>query len=106
MGEVLWREAILEALDKLAERDDVTSATPVNMLREADGFGTAVTSEFAPTTLFFGSILLQDVFVIPDITPMTTVVELFRRMGVKQVMVTHDTRLVGIITKKDVIRHM
>ena len=27
-------------------------------------------------------------------------------MGVKQVMVTHDTRLVGIITKKDVIRHM
>ena len=37
---------------------------------------------------------------------MTTVVELFRRMGIKQVMVTHEAQLVGIISKKDVIRHM
>ena len=45
-------------------------------------------------------------FQVADSTPMTTVVELFRRMGIKQVMVTHEAQLVGIISKKDVIRHM
>lgn len=37
---------------------------------------------------------------------MTTVVELFRRMGVRQALVTHEDRLVGIVTKKDVIKHL
>ena len=50
--------------------------------------------------------LLQNVFQVTHKTPMTTVVDLFRRMGVRQIMVTRLGRLVGIITKKDVIKHM
>eukprot|EP00054_Salpingoeca_dolichothecata_P028709 m.220217 g.220217 ORF g.220217 m.220217 type:complete len:267 (+) comp26300_c0_seq21:376-1176(+) len=39
-------------------------------------------------------------------TPMATVVEVFRRMGIRYAMVTDCGRLVGIITKKDVLRHV
>ena len=30
---------------------------------------------------------------------------MFRKLGLRQTLVTHNGRLLGIITKKDVIRH-
>ena len=38
--------------------------------------------------------------------PMVNVIELFRRMGMRFVLVTDKGSLVGIITKKDVLRHI
>ncbi|KAI1286739.1 H(+)/Cl(-) exchange transporter 3 [Halotydeus destructor] len=43
---------------------------------------------------------------ITDQTPMETVVDMFRKLGLRQVLVTHNGRLLGIITKKDVLRHV
>lgn len=43
---------------------------------------------------------------ITDQTPMETVVDMFRKLGLRQVLVTHNGRLLGIITKKDVLRHI
>ncbi|KAK3737007.1 hypothetical protein QZH41_018406 [Actinostola sp. cb2023] len=43
---------------------------------------------------------------ITDAAPMETVVEVFRRVGLRQTLVTHNGRLLGIITKKDVLRHI
>ncbi|KAK3607649.1 hypothetical protein CHS0354_010706 [Potamilus streckersoni] len=43
---------------------------------------------------------------ITDQTPMETVVEMFRKLGLRQTVVTHNGRLLGIITKKDVLRHI
>ena len=37
-------------------------------------------------------------------TPMETVVDMFRKLGLRQTLVTHNGRLLGIITKKDVLR--
>lgn len=42
---------------------------------------------------------------ITDKTPMETVINMFRKLGLRQTLVTHNGRLLGIITKKDVIRH-
>ena len=42
-------------------------------------------------------------FYIPQ-TPMETVVDMFRKLGLRQTLVTHNGRLLGIITKKDVLR--
>ncbi|CAB4009161.1 H(+) Cl(-) exchange transporter 5 isoform X2 [Paramuricea clavata] len=39
-------------------------------------------------------------------TPMEAVVEMFRKLGLRQVLVTRDGRVTGIITKKDVIKHV
>ncbi|RWS27196.1 H(+)/Cl(-) exchange transporter 3-like isoform X1 [Leptotrombidium deliense] len=43
---------------------------------------------------------------ITDQTPMETVIDMFRKLGLRQVLVTHNGRLLGIITKKDVLRHI
>ncbi|XP_037788408.1 H(+)/Cl(-) exchange transporter 5-like isoform X2 [Penaeus monodon] len=43
---------------------------------------------------------------ITDHTPMETVVDMFRKLGLRQTLVTHNGRLLGIITKKDVLRHI
>lgn len=43
---------------------------------------------------------------VTDHTPMETVIDMFRKLGLRQVLVTHNGRLLGIITKKDVFRHM
>lgn len=37
---------------------------------------------------------------------MSTVVDLFRRMGVRYALVVSKGRLEGIITKKDLLRHL
>uniref|UniRef100_T1IZ96 Chloride channel protein n=1 Tax=Strigamia maritima TaxID=126957 RepID=T1IZ96_STRMM len=43
---------------------------------------------------------------LTDETPMETVIDMFRKLGLRQVLVTHNGRLLGIITKKDVLRHI
>jgi chloride channel 3/4/5 len=43
---------------------------------------------------------------VTDQTPMETVVDMFRKLGLRQTLVTHNGRLLGIVTKKDVLRHV
>ncbi|XP_054158814.1 H(+)/Cl(-) exchange transporter 4-like isoform X2 [Oppia nitens] len=43
---------------------------------------------------------------ITDQTPMETVIDMFRKLGLRQVLVTHNGRLLGIITKKDILLHL
>ncbi|XP_033127501.1 H(+)/Cl(-) exchange transporter 3-like isoform X3 [Anneissia japonica] len=45
-------------------------------------------------------------FQITDQTPMSTVVEMFRKLGLRLCLVTHNGRVLGVITKKDVLRHI
>ncbi|CAG2180905.1 unnamed protein product [Oppiella nova] len=37
---------------------------------------------------------------------METVIDMFRKLGLRQVLVTHNGRLLGIITKKDILLHL
>lgn len=41
---------------------------------------------------------------VTDQTPMETVIDMFRKLGLRQVLVTKNGHLLGIITKKDVSR--
>ncbi|KAK0393849.1 hypothetical protein QR680_000430 [Steinernema hermaphroditum] len=43
---------------------------------------------------------------ITDQTPMETVIDMFRKLGLRQVLVTKNGRLLGIITKKDILQFM
>jgi chloride channel 3/4/5 len=42
---------------------------------------------------------------ITDQTPMETVKDMFTKLGLRQLLVTHNGRLLGIVTKKDVLNH-
>ncbi|KAL1284709.1 H(+)/Cl(-) exchange transporter [Trichinella pseudospiralis] len=43
---------------------------------------------------------------ITDQTPMETVIDIFRKLGLRQLLVTHMGKLLGIVTKKDVLVHL
>ncbi|KAL4656877.1 H(+)/Cl(-) exchange transporter 4-like [Arapaima gigas] len=59
-----------------------------------------------PQPLNLRRILNLSPFTVTDHTPMETVVDIFRKLGLRQCLVTRSGRLLGIITKKDVLRHM
>ncbi|XP_076468373.1 H(+)/Cl(-) exchange transporter 4-like isoform X2 [Babylonia areolata] len=65
-----------------------------------------VGSPHDPTPLKLRRILDLAPITITDQTPMETVVEMFRKLGLRQTLVTHNGRLLGIITRKDVLRHI
>ena len=48
----------------------------------------------------------QTSFEVTSTMPMVSVIELFRRLGMRFVLVMQSSRLVGIITRKDVLRHI
>ncbi|RVE51055.1 hypothetical protein evm_004346 [Chilo suppressalis] len=56
--------------------------------------------------LLLSRILDMAPITVTDQTPMETVVDMFRKLGLRQTLVTHNGRLLGVITKKDVLRHV
>uniref|UniRef100_A0A182XML0 Chloride channel protein n=1 Tax=Anopheles quadriannulatus TaxID=34691 RepID=A0A182XML0_ANOQN len=59
-----------------------------------------------PSPLKLKKILDMAPITVTDQTPMETVVDMFRKLGLRQTLVTHNGRLLGVITKKDVLRHV
>lgn len=59
-----------------------------------------------PPPLKLKKILDMAPITVTDQTPMETVVDMFRKLGLRQTLVTHNGRLLGVITKKDVLRHV
>ncbi|XP_068620027.1 H(+)/Cl(-) exchange transporter 5 isoform X1 [Battus philenor] len=59
-----------------------------------------------PSCLPLNRILDMAPITVTDQTPMETVVDMFRKLGLRQTLVTHNGRLLGVITKKDVLRHV
>ncbi len=48
----------------------------------------------------------QAPFEVPCSMPMVNVIELFRRVGMRFCLVTDKGSLVGMLTKKDILRHI
>ncbi|XP_076362713.1 H(+)/Cl(-) exchange transporter 5-like isoform X2 [Tachypleus tridentatus] len=59
-----------------------------------------------PTAVKLRKILDMAPITITDQTPVETVIDMFCKLGLRQVLVIHNGRLLGIITKKDVLRHI
>ncbi|XP_062849396.1 H(+)/Cl(-) exchange transporter 5-like [Trichomycterus rosablanca] len=67
---------------------------------------TPAQSHDGPPTLNLHSILDLSPLAITDHTPMDITVDIFRKLGLRQCLVTQNGRLLGIITKKDILKHM
>ncbi|MCI4377241.1 hypothetical protein PGIGA_G00201380 [Pangasianodon gigas] len=59
-----------------------------------------------PPPLNLRSIMDLSPLAITDHTPMDITVDIFRKLGLRQCLVTQNGRLLGIITKKDILKHM
>nr|CAD7464297.1 unnamed protein product [Timema tahoe] len=68
--------------------------------------GGATAQQGGPPPLKLKKILDMAPITITDQTPMETVVDMFRKLGLRQTLVTHNGRLLGVITKKDLLRHI
>ncbi|KAK3546026.1 hypothetical protein QTP70_019946 [Hemibagrus guttatus] len=60
----------------------------------------------SPRPLKLRSILDMSPFTVTDHTPMEIVVDIFRKLGLRQCLVTHNGILLGIITKKNILEHL
>ena len=107
VGFVLRRDLNLAIQNAKARIEDVTEQSLVlftNHIPVLDRSNSA--DENRPPPLKLWKILDLAPTCITDKTPMETVVNMFRKLGLRQTLVTHSGRLLGIITKKDVLRHI
>ncbi|CAL8241388.1 unnamed protein product [Merluccius merluccius] len=101
VGFVLRRDLLI-SLDNARQRQEgVVSSSQVLFTEHAP----AQAAE-APPPVRLRSILDLSPFTVTDHTAMNITVDIFRKLGLRQCLVTHNGRLLGIITKKDILKHM
>lgn len=59
-----------------------------------------------PASLRLRKVMETAPMTVTEHTPMETVIDMFRKLGLRQVLVTRSGQLLGIITKKDVLNFM
>jgi len=82
--------------------ENTVSASPVYFGKKPPG----ETSPNGPASVSLRHIVDASPFTATDSTPMEIVVEMFRKLGLRQLLIIHNGKLLGIITKKDVLRHI
>uniref|UniRef100_A0A8C9WTE8 Chloride channel protein n=1 Tax=Sander lucioperca TaxID=283035 RepID=A0A8C9WTE8_SANLU len=101
IGFVQRRDLTLAIKTARQKQDGVVSSSVVYFTEDAPQLPAS-----NPQPLKLRRILNLSPFTVTDHTPMETVVDIFRKLGLRQCLVTRSGRLLGIITKKDVLRHM
>ncbi|XP_055021356.1 H(+)/Cl(-) exchange transporter 4 isoform X1 [Boleophthalmus pectinirostris] len=101
IGFVQRRDLTLAIRSARQKQDGVVSSSVVYFTEDAP-----LLPASNPQPLKLRRVLNLSPFTVTDHTPMETVVDIFRKLGLRQCLVTRSGRLLGIITKKDVLRHM
>ncbi|CAB1459186.1 unnamed protein product [Pleuronectes platessa] len=101
IGFVQRRDLTLAIKTARQKQDGVVSSSVVYFTEDAPQLPAS-----NPQPLKLRRVLNLSPFTVTDHTPMETVVDIFRKLGLRQCLVTRSGRLLGIITKKDVLRHM
>ncbi|XP_076807131.1 H(+)/Cl(-) exchange transporter 4-like isoform X1 [Clavelina lepadiformis] len=101
----IYRRDLMVALENARHHsENVLSNSKAYFTLHAPTLSTSGVNEPAPVRLF--NVVDLSPITVTDHTPMEIVVEIFTKLGIRQALVTHNGRLLGIITKKDVLRHI
>ena len=106
VGFVSRKDLSIALLTARKHQEGVVGASRVLFVDSLPQSERATLTPSGPRPVRLSSILDMAPVTITDATPVETVVEMFRKLGLRQALVTHSGRLLGIITKKDVLRHM
>ncbi|XP_063793120.1 H(+)/Cl(-) exchange transporter 5-like isoform X1 [Pseudophryne corroboree] len=101
VGFVQRRDLIISIESARKKQEGVVSASRIYFTEH-----TPPQPPTSPPSLKLRTIMDLSPFTITDQTPMEIVVDIFRKLGLRQCLVTHNGRLLGIITKKDVLKHI
>ncbi|XP_008318703.1 H(+)/Cl(-) exchange transporter 5 isoform X1 [Cynoglossus semilaevis] len=101
VGFVLRRDLLISIDNARKRQEGVVSASQVVFTEH-----TPPLPPEAPPPLRLRGIVDLSPFTVTDHTAMDITVDIFRKLGLRQCLVTHNVRLLGIITKKDILKHM
>ncbi|XP_066861196.1 H(+)/Cl(-) exchange transporter 5 isoform X2 [Anser cygnoides] len=101
VGFVLRRDLIISIENARKKQDGIVSTSIIYFTDHSPPLPPSF-----PSMLKLRSILDLSPFTVTDQTPMEIVVDIFRKLGLRQCLVTHNGKLLGIITKKDVLKHI
>ncbi|KAJ7409906.1 H(+)/Cl(-) exchange transporter 5 [Willisornis vidua] len=101
VGFVLRRDLIISVENARKKQDGIVSTSIICFTDYCPPLPPS-----SPSVLKLRSILDLSPFTVTDETPMEIVVDIFRKLGLRQCLVTHNGKLLGIITKKDVLKHI
>ncbi|XP_041076675.1 H(+)/Cl(-) exchange transporter 5 isoform X3 [Polyodon spathula] len=101
VGFVLKRDLIIAIENARKRQDGVVSSSDIYFTEHIPPQPPS-----SPATLKLRKIMDLSPFTVTDHTAMEIVVDIFRKLGLRQCLVTHNGRLLGIITKKDILKHM
>ncbi|XP_053931940.1 H(+)/Cl(-) exchange transporter 5 isoform X2 [Cuculus canorus] len=101
VGFVLRRDLIISIENARKKQDGIVSTSVIYFTDHSPPL-----PPNSPSMLKLRSILDLSPFTVTDQTPMEIVVDIFRKLGLRQCLVTHNGKLLGIITKKDVLKHI
>uniref|UniRef100_A0A8C8DY32 Chloride channel protein n=1 Tax=Oryzias sinensis TaxID=183150 RepID=A0A8C8DY32_9TELE len=101
VGFVLRRDLLISIDNARKRQDGIVSASQVVFSEHLPP-----PSPEAPPPLPLRGIMDLSPFTVTDHTPIDITVDIFRKLGLRQCLVTHNGKLLGIITKKDVLKHM
>lgn len=102
VGFVLRRDLIIALSNARKMNDGIVSKSIVYFSNTGPNAG----KSFGPEPLKLRKIVDMAPVTITDQTPMETVIDMFRKLGLRQTLVTRNGRVLGIITKKDILRHV
>ncbi|XP_066496371.1 H(+)/Cl(-) exchange transporter 5 [Tiliqua scincoides] len=101
VGFVLRRDLVISIENARKKQDGIVSSSVIYFTDHSPPLPPS-----SPSSLKLRSILDLSPFTVTDQTPMEIVVDIFRKLGLRQCLVTHNGKLLGIITKKDVLKHI
>ncbi|XP_069723906.1 H(+)/Cl(-) exchange transporter 5 isoform X4 [Phaenicophaeus curvirostris] len=101
VGFVLRRDLIISIENARKKQDGIVSTSVIYFTDHSPPLPPS-----SPSMLKLRSILDLSPFTVTDQTPMEIVIDIFRKLGLRQCLVTHNGKLLGIITKKDVLKHI
>ncbi|KAL6490846.1 hypothetical protein MHYP_G00011910 [Metynnis hypsauchen] len=101
VGFVLRRDLVISIDNARCCQDGIVGASRVLFTEH-----TPSQHQGGPPPLNLRAILDLSPLAITDHTPMEITVDIFRKLGLRQCLVTQNGRLLGIITKKDILKHM
>eukprot|EP01136_Pigoraptor_vietnamica_P006624 Opistho-1_new@39761 len=93
------RRELRLALERARANLDVSGSTECT-------FAEARESEGGPPVVHLGHCLDPSPIQITEDSPMSFVVDLFRRLGLRYALVTGEGKLTGLLTKKDVLKFL
>ncbi|PIK48248.1 putative H(+)/Cl(-) exchange transporter 3 [Apostichopus japonicus] len=99
---LVYRKELAQALRKSRNKYDAVSQSKVYFTNDVPLYP----APDAPTSINLLYVVDQSPFQVTNQTPASTVVEIFRKLGLRTCLVTQNGTLQGIITKKDVLGHI